>query len=320
VAGPLTHMDTEYATGGGFSHEAVLYRQPADYRSAVLAFVRDGLASDEPALVAVPAAAAEALHPGLDGQSGVELADMGQLGRNPGRIIAAAWDFAERHPGRAVRFVSEPVWPGRSPAEIREAAAHEAMVNLAFATAPVAMLCLYDAGRLPSAVVTVAARTHPVTRMPDGARDSSAYQAGFLPDGASFPLPAPPGRALRLPYTSDLRSVRSSVARYAGEAGLTADRLADLVIAVGEVIANTLRHTGQGGLVSIWYTRAEVICQVSDTGRIADPLVGRRRPVGPGGLGLWVVHQVCDLVEFRSGAGGTCIRMHMQLTGNEAAL
>jgi anti-sigma regulatory factor (Ser/Thr protein kinase) len=320
VSEPVIHMNAEYATGGDFSHEAVLYRQPAEYRSAVLDFVRDGLARAEPALVAVPAVAARALRSGLDGLPGVETVDMGQLGRNPGRIIAAVWDFADRYAGRPVRFVGELMWPGRSAAEIREATAHEAMVNMAFAAAPVAMLCPYNAVRLPPEIVAGVARTHPVTRLPDGGRDSSAYQAGFLPDSAARPLPAPPGRAVRLAYTTDLRSVRGSVAHYAGQAGLTADRLADLVIAVGEVIANTLRHTGEGGTLCIWHTRTEVICEVSDSGWIADPLVGRRRPAGPGGLGLWVVHQVCDLVEFRSGAGGTCIRMHMQLTGNEAAL
>jgi hypothetical protein len=56
-----------------------------------------------------------------------------------------------------------------------------------------------------------------------------------------------------------------------------------------------------------------VICQVSDSGCITDPLVGLRRPLGPGGMGLWVVNQVCDLVELRTGKRGTTIRMHMSL-------
>jgi anti-sigma regulatory factor (Ser/Thr protein kinase) len=306
-------MDAQDATGGGFSHEAVFYRQPAQYQSAVLGFVRDGLTRSEPALVAVPAAAAGLLRSGLDGEPGVEFADMSQLGRNPGRIIGAIWDFADRYPGRPVRFVGEPLWPGRSDAEIREAATHEAMMNLAFAAQPVAMMCPYDARHLSQDVLASAASTHPVTRMPDGARDSSAYRAGTMPDGPAFVLSAPPDAAARLAYTSDLRAVRGSVARYAARAGLAGDRQADLVIAVGEVIANTLRHTGEGGIAYIWHTASEVVCQVSDKGWIADPLVGRRRPTGPGGLGLWVVNQVCDLVEMRTGEQGTTIRMHMTL-------
>ncbi len=312
-------MDAQDATGGGFSHEAVFYRQSAQYQSAVLGFVRDGLTRSEPALVAVPPAAAGLLRSGLDGAPGVEFADMAQLGRNPGRIIGAIWDFADRYPGRPVRVVGEPLWPGRSDAEIREAATHEAMLNMAFAAQPVAMLCPYDAGHLGPDILDSVARTHPVTRMPDGARDSSGYRAGTMPDGPAFALSAPPDGAARLAYRSDLRAVRGSVARYAGQAGLAAERQADLVIAVGEVIANTLRHTADGGTIFVWHTASEVVCQVSDKGWIADPLVGRRRPTGPGGLGLWVVNQVCDLVEMRTGEQGTTIRMHMTLPPLSAA-
>jgi hypothetical protein len=32
-----------------------------------------------------------------------------------------------------------------------------------------------------------------------------------------------------------------------------------------------------------------------------------------GGRGLWVVHQVCDLAQIRSGPAGTTIRVHMRL-------
>jgi anti-sigma regulatory factor (Ser/Thr protein kinase) len=306
-------MDTEFATGGGFSHEAVLYRQPDQFRSAVLGFVRDGLDRSEPVLVALTAAAAAGIRCDLGEHPDLAFADMGQLGRNPGRIIPAVWDFADRHPGQRIRFVSEPVWPGRSAAEIRATVTHEAMVNLAFAGAPVAMMCPYDAGRLAPKVTAGAARTHPVLHTADGTRDSPDYAAGHIPRAARAPLSRPPDRAHRIDYTSDLRSVRAAVFRYAQDAGLSADRLPDLVIAAGEVIANTLRHTSGGGLVCLWHTRSEVICQVSDTGWITDPLVGLRRPLGPGGLGLWVVNQVCDLVEVRTGERGTTIRMHMGL-------
>jgi anti-sigma regulatory factor (Ser/Thr protein kinase) len=303
-------MDTEFATGGGFSHEAVLYRQPALYRSAVLGFVRDGLARSEPVLVALPPADAQGIRGDLDEHPDLEFADMGQLGRNPGRIIPAVWDFADRHDGRRVRFVGEPVWPGRSAAEIRATVAHEARVNLAFAGAPVAVMCPYDASRLAPEVTANAAQMHPVLHTADGTRDSPDYAAGRIP---RWPMSRPPGRAQRLDYTSDLRSVRAAVSRYAQDAGLPAGRLPDLVIAVGEVIANTVRHTSGGGTVFLWHTRSEVICQISDTGRITDPLVGLRRPLGPGGLGLWVVNQVCDLVELKTGKRGTTIRMHMGL-------
>jgi anti-sigma regulatory factor (Ser/Thr protein kinase) len=294
----------------GFRHEAAFYRDAAGYRSAVLPFVREGLDRAEAVLVAVPDPAAKLIREGLDGQR-VAYADMTELGRNPGRVISAIWDFAGRYPGRPVRFVSELAWPGRSDAEIGEVAVHEAMLNVAFAGGPVALLCPYDTGLLAPAVIAGAGLTHPFPRTASGVTPSEK----FAPAPAGLALPPPPAGAAALAYTRDLHVVRSFVAVRAGQAGLSPDRTADLVLAVGEVAANTVRHAGARGTLLVWRTGTEIICQVSDQGQIRDPMVGRRRPPETGGLGLWVVHQVCDLVELRSGPGGTVVRMHMLLDG-----
>lgn len=302
------------AAGDGFRHQAMFYQTPADYQSAVLRFVRDGLSRAEPVLVAVPGPSGAVVREGLAGQPAeVVFADMTQLGLNPARIIAAIWDFIERHDGSQVRFVTESAWPGRSAAEAREVAVHEAMVNLAFAAAPVSVMCPYDISRLAPVFARRAACTHPVIVTAQGARPSADYAAGRAPRAVTRPLPEPPARAQRLPYTTDLRAVRQFVAAWAARAGLGAERIADLVLATGEVAANTVRHSPGGGMAHIWRSRSEVICQVTDNGRIGDPLAGRRRPPGPSGLGLWVVHQVCDLVEMRTGRRGTTVRMHMAL-------
>jgi hypothetical protein len=67
--------------------------------------------------------------------------------------------------------------------------------------------------------------------------------------------------------------------------------------------------------VSIWATGDELIGQVQDSGHISDPLAGRRIPAPDqgGGQGIWLVHQLCDLVEVRTGPTGTVIRLSMQL-------
>jgi hypothetical protein len=80
-------------------------------------FVRDGLARGEAILAGVGAPVADLLCEVLSDQwPEVASFDMSELGRNPGRIIAAMWDFARRHAEGPVRFISEPFWPGR-PAE-----------------------------------------------------------------------------------------------------------------------------------------------------------------------------------------------------------
>ena len=88
----------------------------------------------------------------------------------------------------------------------------------------------------------------------------------------------------------------------------------DLVLAISELAANTLRYTGGGGTVQFWGTSDRVICQVSDTGQITDPLARHRVPPDEelGGKGLWLVNQVCDLVQARTGRAGTVTRLHMR--------
>jgi anti-sigma regulatory factor (Ser/Thr protein kinase) len=104
------------------------------------------------------------------------------------------------------------------------------------------------------------------------------------------------------------------VASYARRAGLPDERLANLVLAASEVAANTLRHTGAGGTMHVWHTEEEILCQIQDEGWITDPLAGRvRRPADERGHGLWVVNQMCDLAELRTGPAGTTIRLHMAL-------
>ena len=58
-----------------------------------------------------------------------------------------------------------------------------------------------------------------------------------------------------------------------------------------------------------------VVCEVRDGGHIDAPLVGRERPSleRPGGRGLWLVNQLCDLVQIRSFPTGTVVRLHMRL-------
>jgi anti-sigma regulatory factor (Ser/Thr protein kinase) len=105
------------------------------------------------------------------------------------------------------------------------------------------------------------------------------------------------------------------VRAHARAAGLSRARVDDLVLAVSEVAANTLRHTPGPGALNIWHDDTEIVCEIRDGGVIADPMAGRRAPPpgALGGHGLWLVHQICDAVELTSGAGGTTVRMHMSL-------
>jgi anti-sigma regulatory factor (Ser/Thr protein kinase) len=305
---------------GGFRHIGFFYLSPVEYAQGVAGFLRAGLAAGEPAFTAVPSAKVSLIRDvlGADARH-VEFADMADMGRNPARIIPRVLTFTSRHPGRRVRYVGEPAWPSRTDAELREATRHEALVNLAFDATDVDILCPYDNVGLDPAVVADAMRTHPLmlSALSGGGYEESPGFAdpSLIPSSCALPLPAPPPDALSHRYRTNLSEVRVLVFAHARDAGLTEARANDLVLAVSEVAANTLRHTPSYGTLDIWHDQREIICEVRDEGTITDPLAGRRLPdpAASGGHGLWLVHQVCDLVELRSDHTGTTVRMHMAI-------
>jgi anti-sigma regulatory factor (Ser/Thr protein kinase) len=299
----------------GLSHLAFFYRNERDYVTQLGAFADAGLASGEPVFIAVPGPKGGLLRENLTESGNVSFADMVQLGRNPARIIPEVRAFIDEHPWQRVRYIGEPIWPGRSAAEICEATRHEALINVAFSEASATILCPYDVTGLAPSVIGTAGRTHPGTFADGQAAAGARYAgAGNLPPECDRPLPPPPASAETLEYETDLRPVRSLVAVHADRAGLPDERARSLVLAASEIAANTLRHSGGAGTVHIWHTEAEVLCQIHDQGWITDPLAGRtRRASEARGHGLWVVNQVCDLAEFRTGLGGTTVRLHMRI-------
>jgi anti-sigma regulatory factor (Ser/Thr protein kinase) len=302
---------SDQAADRGLRHSAWLYYGPGEYLGGIREFVRAGLAASEPVLVIVPVA--QIPTDWLPSAPDVTAADMREVGGNPARLIPALRAFADRYAGRRVRYLGEPAWAGRSVAELREIAKYESLLNQAFAGADVTALCAYSAAELSGAVIADACGGHPTVRNDGSERANAQYRGPAVgPDSLATPLQAP-ATARVLSYDGDLRPVRAIVAAVTGQAGLSPGRSTDLVIAASEVAANTLRHTGGGGVVRLWATDAEVICQFEDTGHITDPLAGHWRPSNDlaGGQGLWLVNQVCDLAEIRSSESGTTIRLHM---------
>ncbi|HEV2373027.1 MAG TPA: sensor histidine kinase [Streptosporangiaceae bacterium] len=302
--------------GDALRHVALLCRGQADYRAGVTGFIRDALARDDPVLAAVPAQRALLLHTALGRDAArVSFADLTEVGRNPALIIPAIRAFTEHQPAGHASIVCEPAWPGRTSPELVETVRHEALVNLALADTPAAILCPYDRSRLPRHVLTDIRCTHPMLSWHGATWPSDGFAVpAVVPARCEQPLPRPPTSAESLSYDVDLRAVREFVARRAVRAGLPDSRVGDLVLAVSEVAANTLRHTSGPGTLSIWRDRSTILCEVRDQGWIADPLVGRQSPLGlPGRQGLWVVNQMCDLVQIRTGPKGSTVRMFMLL-------
>ncbi len=217
-----------------FHHEAVFYADREQYLAATLPEIHKALAADGAVLVAVAddqrAWLQEAL--GADADA-VTFADMHELGRNPACIIPAWRDFLrEAGPGPIVG-IGEPVWPGRSEAELVECSRHESLLNLAFdGGRPWRLLCPYDTAQLAPEVLEDARRNHPHV---DSERSTSyAGPGAALARDAALPAPAASPAEL-LFGRDDLSLVRDFVERHARLAGFDGERLEDLVLAANEL-------------------------------------------------------------------------------------
>jgi anti-sigma regulatory factor (Ser/Thr protein kinase) len=299
-----------------FRHEALLYEGLDAFVETVSSFVRDGAAQGEPALVVVDQAKISLLRDAVGDTDGVVYADMARVGTNPGRIISAWRDFVAEHSGsgRPFRGVGEPVWAARSPAELTECQRHESLLNAAFDGGPAWwLLCPYDVLTLDDAVLEEAEHSHPSMVASGVTRASRWYREAV--EALEGALDEPPFAAVQMPFAHGSNAkVRQLAERMGQTAGLSATRTDDLMVAVSELASNSIRHGGGHGTLRVWEDGGALVCEVRDEGRIEDPLVGRARPIvdSRDGRGLWLVHQLCDLVQIRSGEAGTTIRIHMQ--------
>ena len=291
-----------------------MYRGRDEFVARSVAFVRDGIANGEPVMVAVAGPRLEPLREALgpDADRAV-LVDMADLGRNPARIIPAWQEFVADHAGssRSVRGVGEPIWAGRRPAEIEESQLHEALLNLAIdPDTPLWLLCpttptrsrrrcwrelpghpaVVEGGDLRGSRLTAVCTTRwrssrrrcPILR-PEPARSPSGRTTSPPSGVPSWTSRAQPPWTRSAPPTSP--SWPPSFA------------------------TNSVRHGGGGGVLRWWEEPGSLVVEVCDAGRIHDLLVGRRRPApeAVGGRGVWLAHQLTDLVRIRSTDDGTVV-------------
>lgn len=312
------HIPETRSRRGSFRHEALFYDGIDGFVAGTTSFIRAGLEAGEAILVVVAARKIDRLRAELGGDADdVRFADMGDVGPNPARIIPAWNAFVSEHTatGRAFRGIGEPIWAERSPDELVECERHEALLNLAFAGSPAwYLLCPYDTGTLASGVLSEAQRNHPFVWEKDthtlNANSRSLEEIGRPFDA---PLAPPPIWAEETAFDrGGLGYVRSFVSERAASNGLDPDQVHDLLLAVNEVTTNSVLHGGGNGVVRVWSEADAVVVEVSDRGHIADPLVGRRAPVPgqEGGIGMWLANQLCDLVQVRSFASGSVVRLH----------
>ena len=308
---------TAAGTAGQYSHEAFLYAGAAEFLAGAMSLLGPALAAGDPVLALLSGSKIGVLRRQLGAAaSRVSFADMADVGANPARITAEWWRFAQAHAGAPrLRGIGEAMSPDRSAAEIGECELYEALLNVAFdAATPLRLVCPYDLAALTADVVEEAQRNHPfLTSGPD----REACASFRPPDPAepyARPLPDRPADVACLPFQRGaLGHLRAYVAAWARAAGLAERPAVSLVAAVNEVATNSLRHGGGQGELRVWTDGGSLLCEVCDRGHLTQPLAGRLPPTADGGAGLWLAHQLTDLVQIHSAAGRTAIRIHQRL-------
>ena len=302
-----------------FTHEAFVYAGEDEFLAGTVPFLEAALEHDHAALVVVSDHKIRLLRSALaaDGEP-IQFADMDDVGRNPARTIPAWQEFAAAHPDRSLRGIGEPITDARSPAALTECHRHEALLNLSFARRnDFHLLCPYDSTTLTAEILEAATHTHPYVSDTEHRSISPAYdditEVTALFDDA---MPGPGRSACEFMFTEpDLPAVRRAVRAVAADVALDEHRTGDMTLAVSEIASNSIRHGGGIGMVRLWVDLGSLVCEVRDAGWIRDPMAGRVRPPVEdiGGRGLWLVNQLCDLVQIRTSPAGTVVRLHITM-------
>jgi hypothetical protein len=300
-----------------YRHECVLYEGPRDFLDRMVPFIRDGLAREEPVMVAVAQPRLRALRSALgpDAET-VHFVDMADLGGNPARIIPGWREFTDRHcgPGRPARGIGEPIWAGRRPAEIAESQLHEALLNTAVAPdTPLWLLCPYDTATLGDEVLAEAHRSHPVIVRDGGYRGSTSYGGTVHIENLFHrPLPDPTGPVTTITFDPARHRHLEHLVRHARSANLPMDRVVKLAAAVADLAAAAYAGTGDAR-IRLWPDHGALICDITDPGVITDPMIGRTTTNSTGTArdrAVRLANELCDLVQTRSTPDGTSTRIH----------
>ncbi len=136
--------------------------------------------------------------------------------------------------------------------------------------------------------------------------------------------PARAGRSL-LDREFDLDSLaelRECVTAQAAEIGMADLDRTKFVLAAHEVAVNAVRHGGGQGRLRLWLDGRDLWCLVDDPGAgipAAHRRGGERRRDSEdrlgGGVGLWLVRQICSEVRIGSGPGGGEVLLRYRLPG-----
>jgi hypothetical protein len=153
-------------------HHALVYASDAELVERMAPFIAHGVERGEAVLTVTTPARIRRLRNALHGSArDAEFVSCRDWYSSPVEALRRYRGFIEERLATGapwIRIVGEPVWDGCSAAEIETWKRYESMINISLATTPATIVCPYDAGALPAAIVRGAQRTHPSLSGSDG--------------------------------------------------------------------------------------------------------------------------------------------------------
>jgi anti-sigma regulatory factor (Ser/Thr protein kinase) len=321
-------MRTGAAAGHtGYFHEALYHASDEDFLAVVIPFLLGGVAAGEPTVVALGAQHADLVRAALPAGDADRIVfhPGGDMYARPASAIRAYREMLADHTAAGadqIRIIGE-LPPEELGATWDWWARYESAINHAYDEFPLWSMCAYDTTTTPAAVLADVARTHPRAAQPgDRHVPSATYvepeqflttSTPVVPDPLQL---TPPAFERENPNPADTRAV---VARLCGAVTgppLSRDKVDDLRLAVTEAVTNALHHGIAPVVVRGWAGADRVVLTVTDQGKgPRDPFAGlQAAPHAPaGGLGLWLINQLCDHVAAHHDGEGFTLRL---ITGN----
>jgi transcriptional regulator with XRE-family HTH domain len=186
LAGAL-EVSVDYLVGGAatvfpdlLEHRGLIYRSEDDSVASAAPYLVAGITHSECVLAVTSKRRMGLLRDTLgDNAQYVEFSDSSEWYRSPHDASNGYQTFVKERFERGapwIRILGEPVWAGRSEAEVAEWIRYESMMNLSFASSPATIFCPYDARSVPDGVLAGARCTHPEVAEAGAVTASLAYR------------------------------------------------------------------------------------------------------------------------------------------------
>jgi anti-sigma regulatory factor (Ser/Thr protein kinase) len=300
------------ADGAALRHSALVYASPEEFLAHTVAFLREGIAAGEGAIVGHTRPGLSLVREALGSDAAfVTFVDVSEAYTTPARTLASYHEIFGEHLQRmpSLRVVGD-VQFGPDPGEWGVWAGYEAVFNRSFAHLPAWVWCSYDAERTPDDLLESVWQTHPGVLSHDAWRASDRYED---PDTLLRSVTPEPVRLLDLrsiPVEDGVVELREGLARELVAQDVSEARALDMLVAATEVARNAIEHGGGLKDVRVGRSRERLVCEIVDRGEgFDDPAAGYLAPREGSGAGLWIARQLTWRLEFLRSADGFTARI-----------